>query len=143
MHAPWDIILTVIVTVIGSGGFWTLVQHRLETRDKRRSALEAGVISLLHDRVYYIAETHIQRECISFSEFDNLTHLYDAYNALGGNSNGEDLYVHVKALPRLSDADAEMERRKGGLTTECPGPCSLCGGDCVYDRIKTEKGIKK
>lgn len=109
MHQiPYDIIVTILVTVLASSGFWSLIRYRMTAKDKRKTALEQAVVALLHDRIYNSCEAYIERDSITFREFDNLQYLYNSYTALGGNSTGTALFEDVRNLPKkASKAEAQ------------------------------------
>lgn len=81
-----------------------------ESMDKRFSILEQSMeqnkdvnITVLHDRLYSECTKCIENGQVSFSSFDNITHLYEAYSRLGGNGTGSVLYKKVASLPLVRD----------------------------------------
>lgn len=98
-----ELIVTIVVAIFASGGFWSFLQYVIMQRNTAQSAEREALIALLHDRIYSLAETYILSGFITFEEFDNLSYLYKPYQKLGGNSTGEDLYNKCKSLPRKKD----------------------------------------
>lgn len=72
----------------------------------RQTAIEDGMLALLHDRIYgeYAACEH--KGFASVEDIRNLEYLYRPYHALGGNGTGTELFERVKRMP---DRPAEQE----------------------------------
>ena len=95
MSISHDIIMTIIVTIFGSSGFWLLIQKIVESRSASRKMLLGLGFARLSDE----CRKYLDSGKITINEFNSLTHyLYEPYKALGGNSVGEALYQEVKAL---------------------------------------------
>lgn len=97
-----DVIITVIVAIFASTGFWTVINSILARRaakHDKHDALTQMIIGLGHDRIYEICERCITRGYITTSEYDNLKYLYEPYVALGGNGTGVKLKETVDKLP--------------------------------------------
>lgn len=102
-----ETLVTVVVTVFASNGFWGIVQHKVVRKDDKRDAIEDGLLAVLHDRLYQACRYNIKRNHISIEELDNLKYLYTSYNRLGGNGTGTELYERCKKLPiREGEDDA-------------------------------------
>jgi len=56
------------------------------------------LIALAHDRLYQSCNFFIERTYITSSELNNLEFLYKAYDAIGGNGTGTDLYNKCRRL---------------------------------------------
>ena len=93
-------ITQIIIAVFASSGFWGIAQTLIINRKQKKDLERNGILALLHDRIYDIAESAIVKGSISFDEFDNLTALYEPYKAMGGNGTGKALYEKAKDLPR-------------------------------------------
>lgn len=106
---PEYILFAVIGSVFASSGFWSIILYLMQRGTKKRE-LEAckedlnreANIALLHDRIYEIVETAIERGWTTFEEYDNLTGLYTIYKKIGGNGTGKDFYDTFKTLPKRS-----------------------------------------
>lgn len=103
MKVPIELLVTIIVAIFASDGFWSYIRSRSEKKDNTKNAMEEGLLALLHDRIYELSQFYILSGYITFSEFDNLTYLFKPYEHLGGNGNAHDLYVKCKDLPRKDD----------------------------------------
>lgn len=87
-----------ILTACVAGGFrW--MSGRLKARKKEDDAIKAGVLALLHDRLYQGCRYHIHNGQIADDEMKNMEYLYNGYHALGGNGTGTELFERVKKLP--------------------------------------------
>lgn len=62
-------------------------------------ALWNAVLALLHDRIYGECYRFLDLGYITRDGMRNLTYLYSAYHALGGNGTGTELYNRAKSLP--------------------------------------------
>ena len=89
-----DIVVTILVAVFASSGFWQWMMSRKLRKDDKTEAL----LALLHNEIYTISETAIKNKTITTEEFDNLTCLYEPYEKLGGNGTGRILYEKTKNL---------------------------------------------
>lgn len=89
-------IVTLVVTLIGSGGLWTFLIARMTKKDAKNDML----IGLAHDRIIYLGESYIQRGYISTPEYENLNdYLFKPYKKLGGNGSAERIMREVEKLP--------------------------------------------
>lgn len=61
--------------------------------------IRKGMVAILHNLVYTQGMVYIHNGKISMSEMKDYEYLYDAYNALGGNGTGTEIYNRVKNLP--------------------------------------------
>lgn len=106
-----EIIISMIVAVFASTGFWTVINSLLARRaakGDRKDALTQMIIGLGHDRIYEICERCIERGYVTTSEYDNLKYLYEPYVALGGNGTGTKLKELVDKLPIRTSHEFEQ-----------------------------------
>ena len=104
-------LVALVVAIFACDGFWSYVRYKAENRraiNVNQETIKTGLLALLHDRIYQLGEFYILSGYITFDEFDNLTYLYEPYEALKGNSTGTDIYEKCKQLPR------EKETRRVG-----------------------------
>lgn len=71
------------------------------------SLLKDAILSILHDRLYFLCNFYIERGWISTEELKNLEHLYKGYSGLGGNGTGKELYERCCAL-RINNSKKEI-----------------------------------
>lgn len=89
-------IVTIMVTVIASNGFWTWLQSRNRNDTAERKLL----VGLAHDRICELGMEYIRRGSITQDEFENLfKYLYKPYKDCGGNGSAERIMEQVRKLP--------------------------------------------
>ena len=77
----------------------TAMWKKLAFKKKEYDLLRAGMLALLHDRLYESCSFYIARGYCDVDDRHNLECLYKPYKALGGNGTGESLYKKVLDLP--------------------------------------------
>ena len=95
MRIPYEYIVTIIVAVFASNGFWNYLQNRNSKKDVKHRA----IFALLHDKLFYLCDRYIKDGWIDVDDFDNITCLYEPYIEMGGNGTVHALYEKVKKLP--------------------------------------------
>lgn len=95
-----EVIVTIVVSVIASTGFWSFIQNI----NKKKSAETQMLIGLAHDRIMYLSMHYIKREYITKEEYEDLiTYLYEPYLELGGNGSAKHMIEdNVNKLPIIS-----------------------------------------
>lgn len=96
-------VITVIVAVFASTGFWAFINDRINKRKKKKSAETKMLLGLAHDRIYELCNMYIRDGRISHHAYDNLMYLYKPYKELGGNGTAERLMEEVDKLPIIED----------------------------------------
>ena len=94
----WGEWLFGIVAAALAAGYKRLAK-KVRAESAEREALKAGVLSLLHDRLYQACKYYLAQGWIDVEGLDNIRYLYTSYHALGGNGTGTELYNRAKALP--------------------------------------------
>lgn len=91
-----ELIITIIVAIFGSTGFWALVQTIVDKRSSKYQML----LGLGYDRLVEKCEYYIEREYITVDEYKDLfKYLYEPYIKMGGNGTAKALMEKVKKLP--------------------------------------------
>lgn len=92
-----------------------------EMMDKRFLILENSLdqnkdanLTILHDRLFSECSKYIELGHVTFSQFDNITHIYKAYSRLGGNGTGAALYKKVASLPIVRDGWDHIKEKQDG-----------------------------
>ena len=99
MH--WDIIVTLVVAVFGSTGFWAFIQNR----SKQKSAEVQLIKGIAYSEIIRRCEHYINRGCISTNEYNDLNkYLFEPYRALEGDGTAEKLMKEVRELPTEKEA---------------------------------------
>lgn len=86
-------LFALIIVVITA--MWKRLTHRKTEYD----LLKAGMLALLHDRLYELCSFYIARGYCDVGDRHNLECMYKPYKALGGNGTGENLYIRCMDLP--------------------------------------------
>lgn len=90
------IILTIVGSVLASGGFWTFVQAKRDKKDARTKML----IGLAHDRILSLGMMYLDRGFITSDEYENLhDYLYEPYQKMGGNGSAKHVMERIRNLP--------------------------------------------
>nr|DAY84341.1 MAG TPA: holin protein [Caudoviricetes sp.] len=94
---PWfQIVLTVVSSVLASSGLWAYITKRLEKKDVKTEML----VGLGHDRIMYLGMSYIERGYITSDEYENLyEYLYKPYEKMGGNGSAKRVMNEVNKLP--------------------------------------------
>lgn len=89
-------LLTVLLTLLGSAGFWGY----LETRRAKKDANTRLLVGIAHDRITYLGMKYVERGSITRDEYENLNdYLYEPYAAAGGNGSAKRVMEEVRKLP--------------------------------------------
>lgn len=95
-----EVVVTIVVSVIASTGFWSFIQNI----KKKKSAEARMLMGLAHDRIMYLSMHYIKRGYITKEEYEDLiTYLYEPYLELGGNGSARHIIEDkVNKLPVIS-----------------------------------------
>lgn len=97
-----SVIVTALVSVLASSGFWAYWEKRHEDK----SATTKLLIGLAHDRILQSGRYYMDRKWISADEYENLyDYLYLPYKELGGNGTAERIMGELKKLPHFRPED--------------------------------------
>lgn len=96
MGSAWfEMVITIVCSVIASSGFWAYIQKKAEKKDVKTEML----IGLGHDRIIDLGMKYIDRGWITDDEYENLNdYLYSPYKKLGGNGSAERIMNEVNRL---------------------------------------------
>lgn len=96
-------IITIIVAIFGSTGFWSWLSGR---RQKKDGATRL-ILGLAYQQIIRSAEHYIKRGYIDADEYNELNrYLYEPYKAMGGNGTAAKLMEEVKKLPTKKEDKA-------------------------------------
>lgn len=105
-HIIFDAVMTVIITLIASSGFWTLIVKRFDERlaDTKLEQLQMDLLrGLAHDRIIYLGLKYIERGQITHAEFENLSeYLFRPYKQMGGNGSADRIMEELRKIPIVS-----------------------------------------
>lgn len=103
-----SLLLKFVVTMFGSLGFWELLKYLISSRKTKKTAEAEGILALLHNELYPVIEKVYFRGKVGYEEFDNLTHLYEPYIKLGGNSTLKRRYEDIAKFERIKDSEIDL-----------------------------------
>lgn len=90
--------VTLIVAVIASSGFWAYLQKR----DTAKNATTRLLLGLAHDRIIFLGMKYIEQGYISKDEYEDLLkYLWTPYSEFGGNGLAEKIMADVTKLPMV------------------------------------------
>ena len=88
--------VTILITLIGSAGFWSY----LDARRAKKSASTRLLIGIAHDRITFPGMKYVERGYITRDEYENLNdYLYEPYAEAGGNGSAKRVMEEVRKLP--------------------------------------------
>lgn len=94
---PWiQLIVTALVSVLASSGFWAYLSKK-HTDDSAQTKLLRG---LAHDRILQGGRYFLGRGWMTHDDYENLyDYLYIPYKELGGNGTATRILDRLKELP--------------------------------------------
>lgn len=93
-------IITIIVAVFASGGFWAFLQNYLVSRSRKNSAEQKLILGLAFRQIIELCDFYLDRGYIDTEEYKELNHyLFEPYKEMGGNGTAARLIQEVQALP--------------------------------------------
>lgn len=93
-------IITILVTLLASSGFWAFVMAMIEKKSVKNKML----LGLAHDRIIFLAMQYVAKGEITQGEYENLNkYLYEPYKKMGGNGTAERLMQEVNRLKIVPD----------------------------------------
>lgn len=95
-----DLLVTIIVSVFASTGFWTLVNSMYQKKTQNKTASEKLLLGLAFQAIVEICQYHIKHGYVSADEYKELNkYLYAPYKELGGDGTADRLMTEVEKLP--------------------------------------------
>lgn len=70
---------------------------------KDKKATGIGIQALLRHDILNISKSAMSEKCISFTDKEDLTHMYEAYTGLGGNGTIKNMMPLLNNLPVKED----------------------------------------
>lgn len=94
---PWvQTVITAVVSVLASSGFWAYWMKKHDDKSSTKRLL----VGLAHDRILQSGRYYLERGWMSYDEYENLhDYLYTPYKELGGNGSAERMMERLKDLP--------------------------------------------
>lgn len=96
MNGLLDVVVTVMLSVFASSGFWAFIMSRQNRNTaEQQLILGIGYYSICNLAGQYIARGYITRQ--EYADFNK--YLYEPYRARGGNGTAERLKKELDNLP--------------------------------------------
>ncbi len=95
--------LELVIAVFACTGFWEFCRYLFESKRKKRTATEDGLLAVLHELIYPKLEDAILDGEVGIEEFDRIDNLAQPYFKLGGNGTVRRRYEMCIDLPRVDD----------------------------------------
>lgn len=91
-----DLLVTILITLIGSSGFWLFLDKKRELRTQTRKL----IMGIAYDRITTLCMHYIVRGYVTQDEYENLDqYLFNPYKELGGDGLAIRLKREVDDLP--------------------------------------------
>lgn len=87
---------TIIVTIVASTGFWSLLTTLIVNRGRKKTAEQKLLIGLARAEIIRQGNEMIKQGAVSVTEYADYEDFCNAYLALGGNGGGEAKFNEVK-----------------------------------------------
>lgn len=95
-----DLLVTVIVSVFASTGFWTLINAIYQKKTETKSAGDKLLLGLAFKAIVEVCQHHLAVGYISADEYMELNkYLYEPYKELDGDGTATRLMREVEKLP--------------------------------------------
>lgn len=95
-----ELLLTILVTTISSGGVWAFLGSWIDKRHTHSDARTKLLLAIGQYRISYLADWYIGRGWITKDEYEDLIeNMYAPYIVLGGNGTTKKLVRDVMDLP--------------------------------------------
>lgn len=103
MNSFAQTVVTILLALIGSAGFWGYLdarRARREMQDDKKNANTRLLVGIAHDRITFLGMKYIEKGYITRDEYENLNdYLYEPYAAAGGNGSAKRVMEEVRKLP--------------------------------------------
>lgn len=73
--------------------------NSLRKRLQEQKQIKAGLVAILHDRLFQSGMYFIDKGEITITALNNIEGIYEAYHNLGGNGTGTEIWERVRELP--------------------------------------------
>lgn len=97
-----DNVVTLLVAVFASTGFWSLAQYVIGIIREKKSGSSSEkklLVALAHDKICYLSKCAITDGYISQDDYDNLAQMVEPYFEAGGNHLAKKYWEEVQKLP--------------------------------------------
>ena len=92
---PTEAILSILVAVASSAGFWAFIQ----SLPRKRSAVKEALGALLRHEMWEIYRTYKDAQTIPADMLEEMDSLHTAYHSLGYNHMGDKIWEEIMKKP--------------------------------------------
>lgn len=93
-------LITIIVAVFASSGFWLFIQTVYTSRKKKKSAEDRLLMGIGFSKISDLGMRYIERGWVTRQEFQDLEHyLFEPYKEMGGDGTADRIMEQVRKLP--------------------------------------------
>ena len=94
------VIVTIVVAIFGSTGFWSLLNTYILNKKKAKSDETKLIMGIAYRNIIAQCEKYIKRGYIEPDEFNELyRYLFEPYSNMGGNGTAQKMMNEVRQLP--------------------------------------------
>lgn len=113
MQTWLPVLITAVVSVMASSGFWAWIQ----SRNTSRTATEKLLMGLAYDKLVTLGLQYIEQNSITKDELEEFKkYLVEPYLALGGNGVAQRIAEDVMRLPlRNHNRYSEIARARSNV----------------------------
>jgi hypothetical protein len=99
-------IITILTGILGSTGFWVLVQNQRDKKSKERVA----IMAMLFMAVKMSCKSCLRRGWATTEEIEDIEkYMFEPYKEMGGNGTAEMLMKKIQNLPSTPPNDGKEE----------------------------------
>lgn len=92
-----ETVITIVITVVASSGFWNLLQLWIQSRGSKKTAEQTLLTGLARAEIIRLGNEYIEQKEITQLEYAEYCDFCEAYKKLpGGNGGGAHKYEEVK-----------------------------------------------
>lgn len=99
--------VTIICSVLASGGLWAFVESYFIKRNENKSAIAIALQCLLRDRIMQAEKDYKKQGYCDSDDKTNIEHMFKAYQQLGGNDVAHKAYEFIINLPSAPSEEGE------------------------------------
>ena len=111
------LIIAIVIAILGSSWIGEVVKYRMQRKDKKHDVEDENINTLKAGQrttLKYLLKPWLKEiitrkdDNVGIEEFSELTKLYQAYAAAGGNGEVQRLYAIIDSYERIDDDELEI-----------------------------------
>lgn len=92
-------VITIVVAVFASTGFWSFLGDYLRNRKKACSAGDRLLLGIAHNIIHERCNEYLVKGYMTSDDYDTLQSIVAPYIEMGGNGSGKKKYEQCLSLP--------------------------------------------